>query len=416
LSYGKFRISGGQVGVAPPAYIWGTNYVNASSASGWGDYMDASQYGGSIYRSSTKGNPNIKPERKTEIEMGVDLKLLKNKVSLGLTYYDNKTTDAILAVAVAPSSGYTNQWQNAATISNKGFEVDMNVKLIDKKDFSLNLYGNLGINRNIVESLSGAKSVFLDGFTGTSSRAVEGQAMGSFWGGKFDRNETTGKYNLDALGFPQASISEGVIGNPNPNYRGSIGLNATYKGLSMNVLVETSQGNQMWAGTYAVLNNFGITPETANEVTVSADQAAKIHNAAGKTIDKMVAANADGTYTVRGNLADFNGDGNQVLLDQAWYTGLGGGFGSVSEHFIKDASWVRIREVSLNYVVPANVCKLLHVPGLSLGFTARNLALWTKFPGVDPETNLSGASNGRGLDYFTNPGTKSYMFSLKVNL
>jgi hypothetical protein len=377
--------------------------------------MDASQFGGSIYRSSTKGNPNIKPERKTEIEMGADLKFLKNKVSLGFTYYQNKTEGAILAVAVPASSGYSNQWKNAATIGNKGFEVDMNVNLMTSKDFTWNLYGNLGMNKNIVESLSGAASVFLDGFTGTSSRAVVGEAMGSFWGGKFMRDEA-GKYVLDANGFPQQAVSEGIIGNPNPKYRGSIGMNATYKGLTMNVLVETSQGNQMWAGTYAVLNNFGITPETANEVTVSAADAAKIVNVNGKTIDQMVAANSNGTYTVRGNIEDFNNNGQKVLLDQYWYTGLGGGFGSVSEHFIKDASWVRIREVSLNYVVPTNICKMMHVPGLTLGFSARNLALWTKFPGIDPETNLSGVSNGRGLDYFTNPGTRSYMFSLKVNL
>ena len=415
LSYGKLRVSGGIVGVAPPPYIWGTNYVNASSASGWGDYMDASQFGGSIYRSSTKGNPNIKPESKTEIEMGADLKFLKNKVSLGFTYYQNKTEGAILAVAVPASSGYSNQWKNAANITNSGLEFDLNVNLMTTKDFTWNLYGNMGMNKNIVESLSGATSVFLDGFTGTSSRAVVGEAMGSFWGGKFMRDES-GKYVLDANGFPQQAVSEGIIGNPNPKYRGSIGMNATYKGLTMNVLVETSQGNQMWAGTYAVLNNFGITPETANEVTVSAADAAKIVNVNGKTIDQMVAANADGSFTVRGNLEDFNNNGNKVLLDQSWYTGLGGGFGSVSEHFIKDASWVRIREVSLNYVVPTNICKMMHVPGLTLGFSARNLALWTKFPGIDPETNLSGVSNGRGLDYFTNPGTRSYMFSLKVNL
>jgi len=415
LSYGKLRVSGGIVGVAPPPYIWGTNYVNASSASGWGDYMDASQFGGSIYRSSTKGNPNIKPERKTEIEMGADLKFLKNKVSLGFTYYQNKTEGAILAVAVPASSGYSNQWKNAATITNSGLEFDLNVNLMTTKDFTWNLYGNMGMNKNIVESLSGATSVFLDGFTGTSSRAVVGQAMGSFWGGKFMRNES-GKYVLDANGFPQQAVSEGIIGNPNPKYRGSIGMNATYKGLTMNVLVETSQGNQMWAGTYAVLNNFGITPETANEVTVTAADAATIVNVNGKTIDKMVAANKDGSFTVRGNIQDFNNNGHKVLLDQSWYTGLGGGFGSVSEHFIRDASWVRIREVSLNYVVPTNICKMMHVPGLTLGFSARNLALWTKFPGIDPETNLSGVSNGRGLDYFTNPGTRSYMFSLKVNL
>jgi hypothetical protein len=71
----------------------------------------------------------------------------------------------------------------------------------------------------------------------------------------------------------------------------------------------------------------------------------------------------------------------------------------------------------MNYALPEGVANALHVPGgITVGFTGRNLALWTKFPGVDPETNLTGVTNGRGLDYFNNPGTKSFMFNIKFNL
>lgn len=422
FSYGKLRASGGRVGVAPPAYIWNTNYVSAGSASGWGDYLDASQYGGSIYRSSTQGNPDIKPEMKTELELGADLKFLKDKISLGLTYYSNVIDGAVLAVTVANSTGYSSQWKNAANISNKGFEADLNINLIKNKDVTLNLYGNLGLNRNMVNDIGGANSIFLAGFTGTSSRAVKGYAMGSMWGGKWLRDENE-KLVLDANGFPQAAPQEGVIGNPNPTYRGSVGVNGNVKRVGFNLLVETCQGNQMWAGTYAVLNNFGVTPETANEFTVSAADAATIKDYTGATIaaraatagNGSVVTNTDGTYTCRGNLEDY-GNG-KVWLNQSWYTGLGGGFGSVSESFIKDASWVRIRELSATYALPDGLCRSLGVPGgISIGVTGRNLALWTKFDGVDPETNLTGVSNGRGLDYFNNPGTKSYLFNIKFNL
>jgi hypothetical protein len=422
FSYGKLRASGGRVGVAPPAYIWNTNYVSAGSASGWGDYLDASQYGGSIYRSSTQGNPDIKPEMKTELELGADLKFLKDKISLGLTYYSNVIDGAVLAVTVANSTGYSSQWKNAANISNKGFEADLNINLIKNKDVTLNLYGNLGLNRNMVNDIGGANSIFLAGFTGTSSRAVKGYAMGSMWGGKWLRDENE-KLVLDANGFPQAAPQEGVIGNPNPTYRGSVGVNGNVKRVGFNLLVETCQGNQMWGGTYAVLNNFGITPESANEFTVSAADAATIKDYTGATIaaraatagNGSVVTNTDGTYTCRGNLEDY-GNG-KVWLNQSWYTGLGGGFGSVSESFIKDASWVRIRELSATYALPDGLCRSLGVPGgISIGVTGRNLALWTKFDGVDPETNLTGVSNGRGLDYFNNPGTKSYLFNIKFNL
>ena len=413
LSYGKLRASYGVVGVEPPAYIWSTNYVNSVATSGWGETLEGSQFGGSIYRSSTRGNPDIKPEQKTEYEIGTDLKLLNNKIGLSATYYSNKTTGAILAVDVPASTGYTSKWDNAATITNTGFEAELNLKVIDNSKLIVNIFGNIGINRNMVDELTGdVKSIFLDGFTGTSSRAVKGYAMGTLWGGKWEK-DAAGNQKLDANGFPMAAAEEGVLGDPNAKYRAGLGANASWNGLDVNILFETSQGGKMWGGTAGVLDYFGISPETANEVTLTAAQAATVKDYNGQTVDQIATANADGSYTVRGNLKNFGA--GDVLLDQTWYQGLGGGFGAVAEDFVKDASWFRLRELSVNYKIPASILQKLKIPGASIGFTGRNLALWTDFVGVDPELNLTGTSNGRGLDYFTNPGTKSYIFSLKLN-
>jgi len=413
LSYGKLRASWGQVGVAPPAYIWGTNYVSGGSTSGWGEYMDASFYGGSLVRSTAQGNPDIKPEIKREMEFGADLKFMDNKVSLSATYYSNEITGGILAVAVPASSGYTNQWKNVATITNKGLELDWNINLVNNDNLKWNLYGNFGANRNMVVDLAGVESIFLAGFTGSSSRAVAGYAMGALWSGRWER-DAEGNLVLDANGFPTVAATEGVVGDPNPNWRGGFGTNLSAKGLTLNVLFEACQGNDMWAGTLGVLNYFGTSAESGNTLNLTADQAASLKNVYGDAVADVVAANADGSYTVRGNIKNFGG--GDVWLDQNWYTGIGGGFGPVGEQFMKDASWVRLRELSLGYQLPEGLCRALHVPGASLNFSGRNLLLWTNFDGLDPETNLTGVTNGRGLDYFNNPGTKSYVFTLNIKL
>ena len=414
LSFLKVRASAGTVGVEPPAYIWTTNYVSAGSTSGWGEGLDATYYGGSTYRSSVQGNPNIAPERKTEYEAGIDARFFNNKVSLSGTYYQNTTVGAIFAVDVPASTGFSSKWDNAATISNNGLELDAKVNMVDTRNFNWNLFGNFTRNRNMVEDLKGVQSIFLAGFTGSSSRAVEGYALGALWGGKFQR-DSEGALILDANGFPQQAIAEGVIGDPNPDYRAGFGSSLTFKGFSMNVLFETSQGQDMWAGTSGVLKYFGVDPETANEFTVNGDDASKIKNISGVSVADAATADANGMYTVRGNRANYGTD-NDVWLDQTWYTGLGGGFGPVAEHFITDGSWTRLRELSLGYSIPSNAAKKMGLASLDLGFTGRNLLLWSPFKGVDPELNLTGVSNGRGLDYFTNPGTKSFIFSVRLGL
>ena len=97
-----------------------------------------------------------------------------------------------------------------------------------------------------------------------------------------------------------------------------------------------------------------------------------------------------------------------------WYTANGGGFGNQSESFVKDASWTRLREVSLAYDLPKKLIKNAGFSSIRLTLSGRNLALWSKIDGFDPDINLTGATLGRGLDYFTNPSSQTYAFTLNL--
>ncbi|MGR3809911.1 SusC/RagA family TonB-linked outer membrane protein [Jiulongibacter sp. NS-SX5] len=401
LTFGKVRASYGEVGIEPVAYATQTVYGPFDRGTSWGDALSAAVYGNPFARSGNSGNPSLTPERVREIEVGTDLRFLNDKVSLGVTYYDRITRDALLAVDLAPSSGFSSVWDNAATITNKGLEVDLGVRITKLKNIDWRVDANYSMNKNMVTELQGVNSVFLNGFTGTSSRVVEGEPFGALWGGKWVRDDF-GFIALNQNGFPEVADEEGVIGDPNPKWRGGIGSSLSWKGLSFSFQFETFQGNDIWAGTESILKYFGVHPETANEFITETEM---------RTVDgRRVAA---GTL-VRGNIGDFGA--GPVLLDSEWYTGVGGGFGNAAEQFIVDGSWTKLREVSLNYALPSNLVNKAKLSSASLGLTGRNLFIWSPLNFVDPEVNLTGASKGRGLEYFSNPGTGSYVITLKLGI
>ncbi|MBP2283188.1 TonB-linked SusC/RagA family outer membrane protein [Flavobacterium sp. CG_23.5] len=399
LTNGKLRLTFGQIASIPRPYAGTTYFNSAVGVEGYGGAYDSGVYNGSFQRSATGGNPNLKPEIKTEFEVGVDLEFFK-RIKLSGTYYSNETKDLLVDVPLNGSSTFSSLYGNFATIQNKGVEVEFDANLLSSSsELKWNIFGNWSKNTNKVTKLEGTESLFLNGFTGSSSRAVLGQPLGVLWGGKFDR-DTTGALLLDSNGFPTVANAEGVIGNPNPDWRGAIGTSISYKNIKLSTLFDASIGGQLWDGTNGALNNFGRPLETANEVTLTTPTV----NSVGSLIP---------AGTVRGNLRDF-GAGN-VLLDQSWYTGLGGGFGPVAEQFVKSASWVKWRELTLSYVLKLEKAKI-GFESMTFSGTGRNLWLWTedKTLGQDPETNLTGGSNGRGLQYFNSPNTKSIIFSVNL--
>lgn len=425
LSFGKLRVAYGKVATQPTPYNTATYYGNSAYGEGWGSTLSASSsiYGGGYEQSSTLGNQNLKPEIKEEIEFGTDLKFLDNRISLGVTYFNNDVTGVLLPVAIAGSTGFTNVYANAASLTNHGIEVELGADVVRVGDFKWNLYGNWTRIRNQVTDLAGTSSLFLAGFTGTSSRAVKGQPVGVLWGVDFLK-DSSGKLVLDANGFPQQASSESVIGNPNPDWRAGIGSTFSYKGFSLNVLFERSQGGDIWGGTRGAMFNFGTHADTDHQVTISAADAATLKNYSGTTIANYgntsssfgypYMPNGDGSYTIRGYTTDFGG--GKVVIDEAWYTGLGSGFGPVSSQFIEKATWTKLREISLSYSLRSDgFRKATKLTSVDFSITGRNLYLWTDFKGNDPETNLTGPTAGRGLDYFNNPATKSYVFTIRIN-
>lgn len=402
LSFGKLRASYGTVGVQPDAYKNTTTYVNASFSS-WANPLSGSGYGNGAYvRNATQGDPFLQPERKTEYEVGTDLRFLNNRLTAGFTYYSNEITNLLLNVAAAGSTGYTSKYTNAGTMTNKGWEFELHYNLLNKGGINWNIFGNVSRNINRVTNLAGTDIITLGGFSSTASTVAKvGYAMSALYGGTYLRTET-GSLQLNANGFPQVAPQFGVVGDPNPDYRGGFGTNVSYKKFLLNVLFETFQGGDFYNGTRGVLYNFGTHADVGNEVTLTKD----LKNYAGKTI-------AAGS-TVRGNIQDFGA--GPVLLDQSYYTSIGGGFSTLVEQFITDASWTRIREISLGYSISSpKFRQKSKLQSIDITVTGRNPVLWTKMVGIDPETALNGASNSRGQDYFNSPNTKSLLFSVKIN-
>ena len=411
LSFLKLRASYGQVGISPILYINNSNFITSTAGSeGWGDYIDGANYGGTVRRSAVQGNPDLKVERVTETEFGFDARFFNNKLTFGATYYNRLTTDGILQVETPPSTGFTERYANAAEISNKGIELDFNYNLYSDADFSFNLFGNFTAYKNIVEKLPEVNRVVLNGFTSTGSVVREGAPFAAIFGGAYER-DANGNIALDSNGFPLIDDEQQVIGDPNPDFRAGLGASIDYKDFNFSFLFETSQGNDMWGGTQGVLYYFGIHPDTDNISTGNVDLPIYSTNVSGAR-DYNNGVIPAGT-PFRGNIADFGG--GPVALEESWYRTNGGGFGDLDEQFVKDASWIKLREISLNYNLPTSLVSPLKIKSGQIGISGRNLLLITDFAGVDPEVNLSGASKGRGLDYFTNPGTKSILFNIKLN-
>ena len=403
ISFAKLRLAYGEVGLAPEPHGWETGYETASYTS-YSDPISLTAFGGGFRLNDDQGNPLLEFEKKKEYEAGLDFRFFKNRLKLSGTYYFNETSDMLLPIDLNPSSGFDTLLGNIASLENEGFEFDFDYNFFRKQDASISLYGNVSTNRSEITDLGSVASVdFTNGASSVKPSAIVGEPISTFLGSAALRN-ADGSLDLDANGFPQLDGSgDKVLGDPNPDWRGAAGIRANYKGFSLNVLFETSQGNDIAERTRFVLQGFGTHGITGNDVTPSQN----IVNYAGNTITA-------GTL-VRGNIQDFGG--GPVLLDESWYTSLGGGFGGsvINEFAIGDGSWTRLRELSLAYDINGSWIKKVGLESISLSVTGRNLALWTKVKGSDPDISQFGNGTAKGVDYFSNPSSKSVVFGININ-
>ena len=403
ISFAKLRGSWGQVGVQPSAHKFETLAEGGFGYSTYSDPLDSNLFGGGFRLDNNLGNPNLEPEIKTEWEIGADLRFLDDRMSLSFTYYDNIIEGILLDVTLSPSSGYATQYGNYGEMTNIGMEIDWGYDIIDEADFGLSTAINWSRNDNEVTDLYGTETINLSPGASVSSRAIVGYPLGTLYG-TGSKTNPDGSLDLNSNGFPQITSSPIVLGDPNPDWRAGVSMNMRYKKWRLNAVLEHSHGGEFSPRTLWVLNRFGTTAETANRLTL--DQ--PLVNYRGNTI-------AAGT-TVRGNIKDFGG--GPVLLDENWYrTGIGGGFGDNQAYnfSIADATWTKLRDLSLSYVWDDSRIKSLGLSDVILTFTGRDLININEVDGIDPEINTKGVSVAQGVEYFTNPQTKGFLFSLTIN-
>ncbi len=393
LPYGKLRLSYGKVGNDAPIYAT-SNYFGSAFSGGDGFISGISypSFGVNAFeRSTLLGNMQLTPESTTTFEIGGEFKFLRGRVGLDVTYYNSESVDQVIAVDISSTTGFTNITQNAGKITNTGIEAVLNLTPVRSQNFTWDITFNFTAYENDVEELAeGIEQIGLAGFVSTQSVVEAGQPYGAIWGDPFEMDEN-GNTVIGADGYPVLGTSKIVLGDPNPDWFGGIRNAFSYKGVTLSALIDIRQGGDMWCGTCGIIDYFGTSK-------VSGDL-------------------RDETVVFEGVLADGTPNTQAVpYVDPAnginyW---IRYGFGGISQMSIYDTSWIRLRELTLSYNFPARMFANSPVQGAALTFTGRNLWLDTDYPGIDPETNLTGASNGIGLDYFNMPNTKSYNFGLKV--
>lgn len=307
------------------------------------------------------GNPDLKPERQTEVEFGIDATLFNNKVGLELTYYTQDIEDLLLARTLSPSTGANSRIENIGTMTNKGFEALITATPVQTNNFSWSITGTFSTNKNEVNNVEGEQ--FGIGNFGFSV-AKNGQPLGVFYQGYYARN-ADGSLLLTSAGLPQrekgsfdedgnpvpertngqpsgANLSK-VIGDPNPDYIASLINEIEYKNFSFRMQFDAVQGFDILSWDTRMFYRFGGGPA----------------------------------------------EGSELRGDQVRGTGAAN-FG-IAESYIEDGSYIKLREISASYLWKN---PMEGVNNVRFTISGRNLFSIDKFSSYDPEVNMDAQSNG----------------------
>ena len=407
VSDGKFRVSLAQIGKDADPYSTSIVYV-----------PDGPPINNILLftRNNAAGVPGLKPEMTTAFEIGTDLNFLDNRLGFNFTWYKSNSKNLIMGVATSPGTGFTQITLNSGEIENKGVELTLRAKPVVSRDFSWNVLVNFSANRNKVVSiypgltqLVGGSS-FGYGGAGPTFIHAPGQSVGDIYGTHWARYygaKTPDPLNIDkslpiiigANGYPVRSPGSDrkIVGNSMPKWIGSISNSFSYKNLGLSFLIDTRQGIQKYNQLDNFMSAFGIAKYTENR---------------------------DQTIVFPGVLADGTPNAKPVYLGQGiGPDGVNYGDGyyrrvyrGVTEVFVQDASWVRLRTVSLSYNLPAKLLNGSFISRASVSFTGNNLWLSTPYNGFDPESSDVGAEDltGSSQSGFTYPQLRNYLFSLNL--
>lgn len=410
-SYGKLRASIAQIGKDTDPYrintYYGSSVLQSTSQVLW-------------TRSDSKGEQTLRPERTTTLEIGTELGFLNSRLGLDVSWYKLNSRDQIIPVFISPTTGFTQFYTNAGEIENKGIEISLKGSPARTKDFSWDVSLNYSANRNKVLSIKEGLTQLVVGsqfgYIGSSvtMKYVPGYAVGNLYGSSYLRYygakqddgvslqagyplviATTGSNK----GFPIRDGKQRLLGNSQPKWIGGIANSFRYKNFSLSFLFDAQQGMQKYNQLANFMAAFGISKFTENR---------------------------EQTTTFNGVLADGTPNTQVVYYGQGmgpdgrdygagYYRNV---YRAVSENFVENASWVRLRNASISYNLPRTIFKKTFIQDATVTLTGNNLVLFTKYSGYDPESSSfsAGSNLGSGFAGFTYPASRSFLFTLNVNL
>lgn len=405
VSFAKVRASFAQVGNDTDPFAFTQTFNRSDPYGAWAVYEETSRL----------SNLNLKPEISSAFEFGADIRFLQNRIGLDVTYYQSNTKNQILNIPLSNTSGYERRVINAGSIRNNGWEVMLNVTPVKTRNFGWDAYINFSANRSKVLELADGLNNYVMADRSVSVEARVGERMGDLYGIGFARVQSTdtkapyydasGKYTgqmvFAANGRPIPTTEKIKLGNYNPDFLMGIGNSFTYKGVRLSALFDFRQGGKLYSHTQTVGREGGIIKETLEGRADGYD----IMKPGNGVIGNGVVQTGDGSFAPN----------TTKVAVREWHTAWTGGR-NIAEGVMYDASFVKLRELTIGYSFPGSFRKGI-IKGMNVSLVGRNLFLWDNVPHVDPETmSYSGGTALPGIEYMSLPGSRSYGLNLSFKL
>ena len=401
ISYLKFRAGLGSSGKDAPLYRLESYYSLNPTILDWGDdYKVLFPFGdvAGAQRLNRIGNPNLKPELSVTTEAGVDIGLFDDRVTIEYTYYIVNSKNQIVDVNIPWSTGFSIVPQNIGRMENKGHELSLRLTPVKTENFDWKVFGTWSKNKNIVKTIldNGVEGDELNIYTGLvhfaghgslNLVAAEGQPFGTYKGTGFVYDDQ-GHIVVDGVGNPVRSAESKYIGSYQPDFLYSIGSDFRFRNFNLHILLDGRKGGLFYSGTRLSTEFNG----TASSTVID-----------GKRENFVVpnsVVSENGTYVTN----------TQETSVYSYFRGL------PAEHYLIDATYLKLREISLSYNLPNEILGVKGFKDVTIGVFAKNLKYWVAKDNTfaDPEVGGVGASSDAvGIETSTTPSSASYGAELR---
>lgn len=360
-------------------------------------YYNVNAFPGSATVDTALSNYNLKPEKTMATEFGIDARLFGDRCGFDLAYYNTISDNQILNVPLDYATGYASQFINAGKVQNRGLEAMVYFSPVKTPNFQWRTTFTYAKNKNeileLAADIEGGEEQVLATSGTVSIIGKVGGSTGDMYGFGFVRNEE-GKIIYDATtGLPVRPSTETYQGNAYADWKGGWTNNFSYKGWNLGVTLDGSFGGKLYSQSYHKMMEHG----HLNESLMGREE--------GFIIGDGVIQNADGSYSPN----------TKKVAVPDYYSEYYRRANVEANTF--DATWVKLREISVSYSFPKSFLDRHKLKGLTLSAFGRNLYTWSDFPIYDPETAaLNGANMVPGVEMGQLPSPATYGFNLKVSL